>query len=1295
MMKSIDYYNRNAETFFAATVTVSMDSIYQRFLHMLPETGRVLDAGCGSGRDAKVFSDRGFIVEAFDASPELAKLASIHIGQPVDVMSFLDFDRLEQYDGIWACASLLHVPEADLPEAFLRLWRGLKPNGVLYVSFKHGTSEREQGGRVFTDTTEAKLRGWVQALKGVASVDIWQTDDQRPDRDEAWVNGLFRKATVLTPPPTNRLTTGGVDAFLPKLVHEIAHATHIDISVSFIMTSGLTLLMPDLQAALRPELESARQPAKIRVLTCDYLDVTDVEACRLMMLLKDYGADVRMFEAKAQSFHMKAYIFATEHPENGLRGRAFIGSSNISKQALRTGLEWNYKVEYPGDPGFLEARQRFEELFAHPHTVELTHDWIDAYDLRRMAMRRPVAPGSFEVVEPPTPTSIQKAALAALAETRMDNFRRGLVVLATGLGKTWLAAFDAHHLGAKKILFVAHREEILGQAAATFLRIRPNARVGNYTNQQRDINAEVLCASIQTLGKESHLERFAPTHFDYIVVDEFHHAAAPSYRRLLSYFEPRFLLGLTATPDRTDHSDILTLCDDNLVYTCDLFQGIDACLLAPFHYHGIFDEQVNYKEIPWRNGRFDPDELSNKLATLGRAKHALREWVRLKQRRTLAFCVSIRHAEFMADQFRKTGVKAQAVYGGSELGRVEALDQLAAGELDVLFSVDLFSEGMDLPLIDTVMMLRPTESKVLFLQQLGRGLRKAEAEGKTHLVVLDFIGNHQSFLHKPQALFGVGSTFKQLGQFARDVEMQRLTLPEGCFANFDLRLIDFLKSLERPGIQAEYEALRDSLGRRPTPTEAYRAGMSMVQMRRQFGSWFEMLAALNEQTPEEAEVAQFNRSLLLEIEIAQMTRSYKMVLLEAFQELNGWRYGPALPLLAARSWQVLSRRRQFLGDLPESFQNPQLAQSDDWSRYWRRNPVDAWIGSNRGSDSTAFFALIDGRFVYKTTVPPEQIETLQELVQQLIDFRFATYEHRQSAAPVNNVIPFVRPVRSGIELPFFPNIRIACGHFKTGTADAEEFRSLGDGYGRLNPQLHFIARASGSSMDGGKHPIRDGDYLLLERLTPSNAGSITGSVIAIERQDESGDNQYLLRVVFKSTGGGYVLRANNPDYSDIKATEDMRTLAKLKVVLDPFDLAVGQAFLREDIPSLFRLTFNQGLWNVGHVVLHDQKAHVLLITLNKQGKSKDHRYLDHWIDEHTFHWQSQNATTPESSKGKGIIDHQKTGWKIHLFVRETKLNQGTAAPFVYHGQVNYVRHEGSGPMSVTLALAGEGGSPLP
>ena len=181
-------------------------------------------------------------------------------------------------------------------------------------------------------------------------------------------------------------------------------------------------------------------------------------------------------------------------------------------------------------------------------------------------------------------------------------------------------------------------------------------------------------------------------------------------------------------------------------------------------------------------------------------------------------------------------------------------------------------------------------------------------------------------------------------------------------------------------------------------------------------------------------------------------------------------------------------------------------------------------------------------------------------------------------------------------------------------------------------------------------------------------------------------SQYLLRTVLKSKAGVYVLRANHPDYEDMPATDDMRTLARLKAVISPLEMAIGQAVMREDIPALFGESFNPGNWNVGHVVLAEKKAHVLLVTLNKQGKAQDHRYLDHWIDATSFHWQSQNATTPSSKRGREIIDHTKLGLSINLFIRDSKLRNGKAAPFVYHGAVKYKSHAGSGPMSVVFEI---------
>lgn len=1286
MTSTIAYYDQNAASFFSSTVDVDMSILHERFLSALSPGARILDAGCGSGRDSKAFLEKGYIVTAFDASEELAHLASLHTRIDVQVRGFLDVKETANYDGIWACASLLHIPQAELPQALQSLWNALKPGGAFYLSFKLGTSERVQDGRHFTDVDELQLRDWFTTLVNVGSVECWLSTDQRPGRTEQWLNALVIRLHTTK----DHLITGGDDPFLPHLSTAINQASDVDLAVAFVKTTGLRLLLPDLHSALKGDEESNRHPARVRVLTSDYLDVTDPEALRLLMLLQAQGAHVKVYESAGSSFHLKAYLFAQHEGADGLIGTAFIGSSNISRQALTNGLEWNYRIDYPGDNGFLEARSRFEELFINPRCVPLTDAWIAEYEARRVPLPMAVAPGSLEQEPPPMPSSVQTEALFALRETRDEGFRRGLVVLATGLGKTWLAAFDAAQLGARRVLFVAHREEILNQAAETFLRIRPNARVGFYAGQTRDIEVDVLCASIQTLGREVHLDRFAQDHFDYIVVDEFHHAAAVTYRRLLAYFSPRFLLGLTATPDRSDQSDILSLCDDNLVFTRKLFDGINSKLLVPFHYYGIFDSSVNYTEIPWRSGRFDPEQLSNKLATLARAKHALAEWRQRKQKRTLAFCVSIAHAEFMASQFEKAGVVCAAVYAGSKLSRADALERLRDCRLAIIFSVDLFNEGVDLPAIDTVMMLRPTESKILFLQQLGRGLRKND--GKAHLVVLDFIGNHKSFLHKPQALFGIESGYKKLADFARKAEANKLSLPEGCFVNYDLKLIEFLKSLDSDGIKNEYAALRDSLGRRPALAEFYRSGASMQVMRNDYSDWFSLVNTMNDLDGVDHEIARTHQAFLSELETTAMTKSFKMVLLEAFQELDGWNSPPTTSKLAERSWQVLQRRRALLDDLPPTQRDTSDGFNEAWHRYWLENPINAWAGGNRAATKSSYFQVKDRKFQASFELSALHTKKFELMVQELIDYRLAAYEIRRTNTNVpSNVLPFTRDAKAsgGIELPYFPNLKIACGHFKTGTVNAEEYRTLGSSYGQLDAQRHFIARASGNSMNGGKHPVNDGDYLLLEHVSPTNAGSITGSVMAIERPDEHGDGfQYLLRNVVKAADGAYLLRATNPDYQDMLATSEMHTLARLKAVISPLHLALGQTFMREDIAPLFGESYSIGNWNAGHVTLAKQNVIVLLVTVNKQGKAIDHRYLDHWIDESTFHWQSQNSTSPSSKKGKDILEHEVNGVGIHLFVRESKLENGKGAPFVYHGTVKYESHTGSSPMSVIFKLKG-------
>ena len=1274
MVDTLGYYNSNAEAFVDSTFEVSMEDIYRTFLPNVPEGGHILDAGCGSGRDALFFHSKGYRVTAFDASREIATLAKRKTGLPITCRSFLDVDEQHEYDGIWACASLLHLIESEIPDVLSRLWLALKPGGVMYASFKVGGSEREIDGRHFTDATEERATSWFDFIEEGSQIEFWCTEDQRPKRDDQWLNILITK-----PPATHdRLTVGGPKHhFLPKLCHAIHRSTHIDMAVAFVKTTGLNLLLPDLLNVL----QRAADPARVRILTSDYLDITDPEALRKMILLQDFGTQVRIYESKGSSFHMKAYLFAGCDKSGEHWGRAFIGSSNISRQALQDGLEWNYQIDYPPEAGYLEATSRFEELFREPKAVPLTDQWIDEYAKRRVPPPRSIAPGSMERELPPDPTDVQRDALAALDQTRHEGYTRGLVVLATGLGKTWLSAFDAKQVGARRILFVAHREEILSQAAETFVRIKPESRVGFYMGKQRDHLVDVLCASIQTLGKENHLDKFSPQYFDYIVVDEFHHAAAPTYNRLLKHFAPQFMLGLTATPDRTDRSDILSLCDDNLVYEYPLFDGVRGGYLVPFHYYGIFDKAVEYEEIPWRNGKFDPELLATKLATLGRARHALRVWRQYKQLRTLAFCVSRSHADFMAGYFHSNGVRAVPVHGESEISRGEALELLESGGLDVIFSVDLFNEGVDLPAIDTVLLLRPTESKVLFLQQIGRGLRRSQ--GKNSLVILDFVGNHHSFLHKPQALMGQSMNLRQLAEFAHKAESNRLELPEGCFVNYDLEVIDFLKGLDQKGSEKDYQILKNTLGRRPTLTEYYHFGANTTAARKQHGSWFGLLSDMGDLTASEEVLMTAHRQFLDVLEVTAMTKSFKMILLEAFQSIGGWENGADFTELAEESWRILERRPLFFAEISDSVRQSGSA-SVEWQKYWKKNPIDHWTNK-----TPALFRFEGDRFEPTFNVDPRLLVEFESMVQEIIDFRLAREREKlQSKSPVN-----VAPAQnSGAELPFFSTLKIACGHFKNSLASIEgvDYRSLKEGYGRLSPERHFIAMASGNSMNGGKRPIHDGDYLLLEQITANAAGKLTGETLAIERLDDVGDTQYLLRTVRKSSAGEFILEAANPDYDDILVTpeyaEQFRTFARLKNVISPLEMAQGQELYREEIPSLFGEVFNSGSWHSGHVFLKEVGAHILLVTLNKQGKSAEHRYVDRWVDERTFHWQSQNSTTPAGKRGKEIINHKQLGLSIHLFIRENKLRNGKAAPFIYHGQVEYKSHEGSGPMSVHFRL---------
>ena len=951
----------------------------------------------------------------------------------------------------------------------------------------------------------------------------------------------------------NLLTTGDDDPLLPQLIHAINHATEIEIAVSFIQPSGLDLLLPSIHEAIERKVSHNRQ-LKLRILTSDYLHITHPIALRSLLELDGDDVEVKIFETQSRSFHLKSYIFVrTDEDQSFFNGTAFVGSNNISKTALTDAHEWCLRFDYqqPDDSEqakqFHNIREQFNKLFSHPSATPLTDEWIDAYIKRRNPPKLSVVGDSTLLDdEAYTPNSAQQEALEALNDTRDKGNVRGLVVMGTGMGKTWLSAFDAKQLQAKRVLFVAHREEILTQAFNTFAKLWPEKSAGYYHGKTKDKQKEMLFASVQSLGKEENLKHFAADYFDYIVVDEFHHASAKTYLNILNYFEPAFLLGLTATPERTDQANILSLCHDNLVFERNLVHGIDSEILVPFHYYGIWDDSVDYQEIPWRNGKFDPAALDAQFATTRRAKHIFKHWEANQQSRTLAFCVSKKHADFMAQQFNTAyaalGLKALSVHSESSVRRNEALTMLDKGEVQVLFSVDLFNEGTDLPSIDTVLMLRPTESNIIFIQQLGRGLR--QHTNKTHLIVLDFIGNHRSFLNKQEVL-GIKSTAvlsKHDGTLVASPE-----LGEGCFINIDPQIVSFWQELSkqlRYSAKEEFENLTNHLGHRPRAVEFYRAGHDFNKVNKQHGSWLELVVTMSNDVDLQQLADEHKTFFLNAIQKMSMTKCFKAILLEAYLELDGFNYPPTVEALSAKSWHVLSRYPQLkTADLSE--QNQRLAaDSSAWLKYWLNNPINAFVGGNTKQEN-AWFNNTDGKLEASFTVEPALIPCFHDFVKELVDLQLARYTDREQKK--TTPLPIQKAVNDETLLPYYPNLKIACGHFKTGSSDDVEFMPVD--MHNVSAETHFLARSSGNSMNGGKSPIYDGDLLLLEFVTPTSAGSITGLTMAIEIQDESGDDQYLLRVVQKDDLGQYWLKANNPDYQTIPANESMKTFARLKKVI--------------------------------------------------------------------------------------------------------------------------------------------------
>lgn len=584
----------------------------------------------------------------------------------------------------------------------------------------------------------------------------------------------------------NALFTGATNepSMLSELKKEILSSDSIDLLVSFIRWSAIRPLYTELKAFTK------RDGVRLRVIATTYMQATEYKAISALAELPNTEVKIN-YETNHVRMHAKAYLFRRD---TGF-STAYIGSSNLSRVALTDGLEWNVKVT---------EKESFD--IVRKVSVMFESYWNDAsfeiFDPTRSDCCRKLQGELSKVSEGKgterklqvdvRPYAYQQEILDNLdAEREVYGHFRNLIEAATGVGKTMIAAFDYKKFKEKharaRLLFVAHRKEILEQSIQKFQEVLNDFNFGElYVDGRRPLDVEHLFISIQSFNSAKLAQWTSEDYYDYIIVDEFHHAAAASYQELLAYYKPKILLGLTATPDRMDGKDILKYFDGRIASKLLLGEAIDRNLLSPFQYFGVTDE-TDYRGCKWTRGRYDVSELE-KVYTADTRRCALilnsvkRYVTDITEVKGLGFCVSVAHANYMAGYFNQKGIPSIALSAKSADDiRDKAKEKLISGKINFIFVVDLYNEGVDIPAIDTVLFLRPTESATVFLQQLGRGLRLCP--GKDCLTVLDFIGHANkkyNFAMKFEAIVGKGRK-----SIRKQVENGFSNLPRGCYIELE------------------------------------------------------------------------------------------------------------------------------------------------------------------------------------------------------------------------------------------------------------------------------------------------------------------------------------------------------------------------------------------------------------------------------------------------------------------------------------------------------------------------------
>lgn len=617
--------------------------------------------------------------------------------------------------------------------------------------------------------------------------------------------------------PPQMIINSKEENVLSSILDEMEGCDAFFISVAFITEGGLATLKTTLH-------ELAKRNVRGKIITSTYLNFNKPKVFKALLNIPNI--DVRI--ADKQGFHAKGYVFS-----NAAYSSLFIGSSNLTDSALKKNYEYNLKLTSLDNGAVLNHfRDQFDSLWDEATPVDAT--WIMEYE--RIYKEQPDKQKVLEIIEDRSkyqyrtsgaegiaPNFMQQEALHSLKQLRVKGHDKGLVVSATGTGKTYLSAFDVKQFQPKRMLFLAHREQILEKARQDFMTLLEDspASFGVFSGNQKSIHSKYLFATVQTMSSEDTLSQFSPDEFDYIIVDEAHRSSARTYRRIINYFKPSFLLGMTATPERTDDNEIFGLFDYNIAYEIRLQKALEEEILAPFHYFGVTDYETEDLKID------DTSRLSD-LTDTERIRH-LHEKIQYygysgETLCGLMFVSNKKEAEEISHALNLLGYRTIALTGSDSQGtRRDAVRSLENGHLDYIVTVDIFNEGIDIPSVNQVVMLRRTQSSIIFIQQLGRGLRKHD--DKEYLTVIDFIGNYRNNYMIPIALTGDNSYSKD--NLRRSL-IDRTPLKGVSTINFEAvakekiyqainaSSLDNLRHLKEM-----YVYLKNKIGRKPTLVDFY------------------------------------------------------------------------------------------------------------------------------------------------------------------------------------------------------------------------------------------------------------------------------------------------------------------------------------------------------------------------------------------------------------------------------------------------------------------------------------------